>query len=106
VLFTPVTNLPPVSLILVAQLPLVSTTLAKLVEKRWQFSADIIDTGGKLSTRINIISETSGKICRRRAKNMHIILNYTLKKNFCQNNFAAGDGAVSRDQEAVQPSAT
>jgi hypothetical protein len=37
--------LPPVSLTPVANLPPVSTTLAKLVEK---FSTDVIDTDGKL----------------------------------------------------------
>ncbi len=37
---------------------------------------------------------------------MHIIPNYyTFLKIFCEKNFAAGDGAVSRDQEAVRPSA-
>jgi hypothetical protein len=35
---------------------------------------------------------------------MHIISKETLKKN-CQKNFAAGDGAVLGDQEAVRPSA-
>ena len=37
--------MPPVSLTPVANLPLVSTTLAKLVEK---FAAGVVDTGGKL----------------------------------------------------------
>jgi hypothetical protein len=36
---------------------------------------------------------------------MHIILNYPLIKTFCYNNFAAGYGALLRDEEAVQPSA-
>jgi hypothetical protein len=38
---------------------------------------------------------------------MHLIPNYTYicKKKICKKNFAAGDGAVSRDQEAVRPSA-
>jgi hypothetical protein len=33
---------------------------------------------------------------------MHIIQNYTLKKNAVKKVFAAGDGVASRDQEAVQ----
>jgi hypothetical protein len=48
-------------LILVANLPLVSTTLVKLVAK---FAAGIVDTGGKFATGINNTSETGGKICR------------------------------------------
>ena len=30
---------------------------------------------------------------------MHIIQNYTMKKNIVKKNFAAGDGVASRDQE-------
>jgi hypothetical protein len=41
--FTPVANLPPVSLTLAANLPPVSTTQGKLVEK---FAAVVVDTGG------------------------------------------------------------
>jgi hypothetical protein len=33
---------------------------------------------------------------------MHIIQNYTLKKNVVKHFFAAGDGVASKDQESVQ----
>ncbi len=41
--FTPVANLPPVSLTPVENLPPVSTTLANLVAK---FASGVVDTGG------------------------------------------------------------
>jgi hypothetical protein len=42
-LLTPAANLAPISLMPVANLPLVSTTLAKLVTK---FAASVVDIGG------------------------------------------------------------
>jgi hypothetical protein len=44
-----VSLMPPLSLALVANLPQVSTTLAKLVTK---FAAGVIDTGGKFATDV------------------------------------------------------
>ncbi len=41
--------MPPVSLILVANLPPVSTTQGKLVAK---FAAGVVDTGGKFATGV------------------------------------------------------
>jgi hypothetical protein len=45
----PATILPPISLTPVANLPLVSTILAKLVAK---FAADVVDIGGKFATGV------------------------------------------------------
>ncbi len=60
----------PVSLTSVANLPPVSTTLAKLVAK---FAADVADTGGKFAAGVCRRSRAGGKLIHEKNQKQKIL---------------------------------